>query len=102
MSSGFSDTSVAFEFPDMPAPAPDRRTGVLSAARDMGLLGAKDRMIGGRVPTPLLEAAKARSGIDSDSELLQYALSKVALEDDFGPDLLARKGRVAKDVALDV
>ncbi len=79
-----------------------RRAGVLSAARAEGLLGAKDKTIGGRVPAPLVEAAKARSGIRSDSELLLYALSKVALEDNFGGKLVARKGRVARDLVLDV
>jgi hypothetical protein len=80
----------------------DRRSGILSTARDDGLLGARDRTIGGRVPTPLVEAAKARSGIQSDSELLLYALSKVAVEDDFGRRLVARNGRIARDTDLDV
>jgi hypothetical protein len=47
-------------------------------------------------------AAKSRSGIQSDSELLVYALSKVALEDDFGQKLVRRKGRITRDVDLDV
>jgi hypothetical protein len=79
----------------------DRRTGVLDAARAEGLLGAKDRVIGGRVPTSLLRAAKTRSGIESDSALLLYALSKVALEDDFGRKLIARKGRIPRDMIPD-
>jgi hypothetical protein len=80
----------------------DRRTDTFATARGEGLLGVRDRTIGGRVPTPLVEMAKARSGIQSDSELLLYALSKVAIEDDFGGKLVARKGRVSKDVVLDV
>jgi hypothetical protein len=79
-----------------------RMTGILATAREEGLLGARDRTIGGRVPAPLVEAAKARSGIQSDSELLLYALSKVAVEDDFGRRLVARKGRLSGDVTLDV
>jgi hypothetical protein len=79
----------------------DRRTTVLDAARAEGLLGAKDRVIGGRVPTSLLRAAKSRSGIESNSALLLYALSKVALEDDFGRKLVARKGRIPRDLILD-
>ena len=75
---------------------------MLAAVRDEGLLGAKDRTIGGRVPTPLVEAAKARSGIQSDSELLLYALSKVALEDDYGRKLLALKGTIPRDVDLGI
>lgn len=80
----------------------DRQTGILATAREEGLLGPRDRAIGGRVPTSLVEAAKARSGIQSDSELLVYALSKVAVEDDFGRKLVARKGRLPRGALLDV
>lgn len=80
----------------------DRQTGTLTTAREEGLLGTRDRTIAGRVPSPLVAAAKARSGIKSDSELLLYALSKVAVEDDFGRRIVARKGRVSRDVVLDV
>jgi hypothetical protein len=100
MTSGFSDVGAPFEYPEPLRPA--RRTGVLAAAAAQGWAGAKDRTISGRLPSALIEAAKARSGIASDSELLTYALAKVALEDEFGPALLARKGSVPKDVALDV
>jgi hypothetical protein len=100
MISGVSEARVAFDFPE--PDQPDRRTEVLETARHLGLIGTKDKTIGGRVPTALVEAAKARSGIQSDSELLLYALSKVALEDDFGPRLLDLKGRVPKDVVLGV
>jgi hypothetical protein len=100
MTSRVSETSVTPERPD--PPRPDRRAGVLATARQLGLIGAKDRTIGGRVPSALVEAAKARSGIQTDSELLLYALSKVALEDEFGARLLALKGSVPKDVGLDV
>lgn len=80
----------------------DRHHGTLATAREEGLLGARDRTIGGRVPTSLVEAAKARSGIQSDSELLLYALSKVAVEDDFGRKLVARKGRLPRGLAVDI
>lgn len=64
------------------------------------LSGAKSERVGGRVSSRLISAAMAKSGIDSQTELLEYALSKVALEDDFGKKLLARKGSVPDDVAL--
>lgn len=73
-----------------------RREAALKAAEEEGLLGPRDGTIGGRVPTKLLERAKQRSGAESTSELLLYALTKVALEDDFGPRLVARKGRVPR------
>ena len=74
----------------------DRRAALMRAAEERGLLGAKDRHIGGRFPDALIEEAKRVSGIMEATELLTYALIKVALEDDFGERLLARKGRVPK------
>ena len=62
--------------------------------------GGKEGRISGRVTAALLDAAKWKSGIESDTELLEYALSKVALEDDYGARLLARRGTVADDVEL--
>jgi hypothetical protein len=100
MNRGVSDVRVPFDWGE--PSEHERSTVVVAAARDMGLIGAKDKSIGGRVPSALVEAAKARSGLQSDSELLLYALSKVALEDDFGPRLLGLKGSVPKDVPLDV
>lgn len=74
---------------------------ILQAAEVAGYLkGEKSERVGGRVSPRLLSAAKAKSGIKSQTELLEYALSKVALEDDYGQKLLARKGRVPDDVEL--
>jgi hypothetical protein len=80
---------------------PTRSSAVLDAAEMAGYLGGeKSERVGGRVSRTLLSAAKKKSGIESQTELLEYALSKVALEDDYGQKLLARKGRVADDVDL--
>jgi hypothetical protein len=100
MTTGVSEASIGFDWPD--PPGPDRRAATFTAARQCGLIGSRDKTIGGRVPSALVEAAKARTGIQSDSELLLYALSKVALEDDFGTRLLALKGSVPKNIELDV
>ena len=80
---------------------PIRYVLVLWQAKNEGYLeGTKAERIGGRVPSRLLSAAKEKSGITSQTELIEYALSKVALEDDYGPKLLSRKGRVPDDVEL--
>lgn len=71
-----------------------RRAAVLQLADENGLLTVKDRQIGGRFSSDLVERAKQVTGITSDTELLTYALAKVALEDDFGQRLVARRGRV--------
>lgn len=78
-----------------------RQLAIALQARRAGLLGGeKSERLSGRVTRELLSAAKAKSGIVSQTALLEYALSKVALEDDFGPKLLALKGSVPDDVEL--
>jgi hypothetical protein len=86
------------------APRPEgnlRLNAVLKTAKDAGLFAGETSRIAGRIRKPLIEAARARSGIKSDTELLEYALACVALEDDFGQKLLARRGRVPKDLDLE-
>ena len=55
-----------------------------------------DLPVGGRFSDALIDEAKRVSGITENTDLLTYALIKVALEDDFGERLLARKGRIPK------
>jgi len=74
---------------------------VLDQARAVGLLGeAKDTRLSGRVPAGLIEAAKKRAHVFSDTELLELALSRLALEDDFGARLVRRKGSIPADIDL--
>ena len=81
--------------------ANQRRWTVIDTARRLGLLGGENGRIGGRVRRDLVAAAKQRSGIASDTELLEIALSRLALEDDFGVKLLRRKGAIAPSVDLE-
>lgn len=78
-----------------------RRQFVIDTAKSVGLLNGENGRIAGRVRENLIKSAKERTGISSDTELLEYALAKVALEDDFAPKILARKGRVPKDLDLE-
>jgi hypothetical protein len=78
-----------------------RREAVIATAKGAGLLAGASSRIAGRIRKQLVETAKARSGIKSDTELLEYALARVALEDDFGQKLLARQGRVPQDIDLE-
>src|ERR1700687_1878028 len=78
-----------------------RRRAVLETAKEAGLLAGAMGRIAGRIRKQLVDAARARSGIESDTELLEYALARVALEDDFGPKLIAREGRVPQDIDLE-
>lgn len=76
---------------------------VLEQAKAVGLLGtAKNTRLSGRVPSELIEAAKKRAHVTSDTELLELALSRLALEDDFGVRLVGRKGSISADLDLEV
>jgi hypothetical protein len=92
----------ARDVPDTPDQPSLRRRTVIGTARELGLLGGENGRIGGRVRRGLVAAAKKKSGIASDTELLEYALAKVALEDDFGTKLVRRKGRIAQDLDLEL
>ena len=76
---------------------------VIAAARIEGLIPQtdKDTQVSLRVHRGLLEAAKKRAGLTSETALVEYALAKVALEDDFG-DLFSRlRGSVGQDVVFE-
>lgn len=83
------------------APASKQRVAAtLSTAAATGLIqGKKGKQLSGRVHETLFEAAAAKSGLRG-AELIDYALAKVALEDDFAERLIARKGTIPRDVDL--
>ncbi len=79
-----------------------RHYAVMSRARKEGLVGeGKDARISGRVSRQLIEAAKHRSAITSDTELIEYALARIAAEDDFVERIYRREGKVPKSVDLE-
>jgi hypothetical protein len=82
--------------------AQKRNKLVLDQARASGLLGAKNMRLSGRVSSELVQAAKQRAHVKSDTELLELALSRLALEDDFGAKLVRRKASVPSDLDLAV
>ncbi len=87
---------------DVPELVPaERRRTIVAAAADAGLLSGERNTIGARVPKSLLNAARARTGLERTTDLVEYALAKLALEDDFGEALLARKGSVPPDLDLE-
>ncbi|SDR51451.1 hypothetical protein SAMN05519103_04317 [Rhizobiales bacterium GAS113] len=96
-------TSAASDKDDTERMAAHRRNKlVLDQARAAGLLGiANDVLVSARLPASLVAAAKHRAHIASDTELLKIALSRLALEDDFGPKLVRRKGGIPRGLGLD-
>ena len=79
-----------------------RRRSVVATAKAEGLFAGDNIALGARVPRRLVDRAKERAGISSTTDLIEYALAKVALEDDFGSKLVARKGYIPADIKLDV
>ena len=72
----------------------------LGTAAAAGLtVGKKEKRFSGRAHEQLFEAAAARSGLDG-SDLLEYALAKVALEDDFAEKLISLEGSIGRDIDL--
>ncbi|MCU1311175.1 MAG: hypothetical protein JWO20_2300 [Candidatus Angelobacter sp.] len=75
---------------------------VLVMAEERGLFhGARTKVVRGRMPEALVKKAKARTGIKSDTDLLELALANLAVSDDFPEWLLSRKGKVRQDLDLE-
>jgi len=64
--------------------------------------GLKRRVLSVRLDEALVEAAKARTGITSDTELAEFALVSVALGDDYGEWLLSQAGGLDPSFELDL
>ena len=85
------------------ATASGRRLGdALSIAEQQGLLsGSRTLIVRGRMPSLLVEQAKKKSGIQSDSKLIEAALANIVVADDYADWLLAQRGTVNKDLDLE-
>lgn len=77
-----------------------RVLAVMKAAEHSGLLDDKSTQISVRISLALVEQAKKRTGIKSDTQLIEFALASLALEDDFGRALLKRRGTLDPDLQL--
>lgn len=73
---------------------------VMAAAQRSGLLHEKSGRIGGRVSPALVEKAKARTGIETDTDLIEFALANIALEDKFAEVFKKTRGKVDPDLKL--
>jgi hypothetical protein len=90
---------------------PDAKTGqspvgkarfeaVMLAAEQSGLLRRKSGRIGGRVSPALVKQAKRQTGIETDTDLIEFALATVALEDDFAETFKEARGKVDPELKL--
>lgn len=82
------------------AVSPARVEAIMSSAQRSGLLDEKDGRISGRLSATLIERAKASTGIETDTELLVFALASVALEDKFSDAFQEVRETVDPDLKL--
>ena len=59
------------------------------------------KKVSARLDPGLLEAARAKIGVDNDTDLLTAALAIAAAEDDFGAWLVTRGARLPADFELE-
>lgn len=77
-----------------------RVEAVMRAAKRSGLLTKKTGRISGRVSLALVRQAKKQTGIVADTELIEFALASVALEDKFVEVFRETRGTVDPDIKL--
>jgi hypothetical protein len=79
-----------------------RLDDALAIAGQRGLLrGGRTLTVRGRMPSLLVEQAKKKTGIQSDSKLIEAALASLVAADEYADWLLAQRGTVSKDLDLE-
>jgi hypothetical protein len=97
--------SSSLVFRKMPAdPVTSARlTFAVQALTDSGkLAGARTTRLSARVDPGLVKAARLKTGLESDADLVNAALAVIAAPDDFGPWFAAQAGRLPKDFELEL
>jgi len=75
---------------------------VMVIAEKEGLLrGERTQVVRGRMPEALVTRAKKRTGIDSDTDLIEVALANIAVADDYADWLLSLRGAVGSEAELE-
>jgi len=77
-----------------------RFEAVMRAAEKSGLLNEKSGRIGGRVSPALVRQAKRQTGIETDTDLIEFALATVALEDNFSDVFKESRGKADPKLKL--
>jgi hypothetical protein len=90
----------AFKFRFKEGTLSPRLRHALAELMRAGLVGPRTTRVSARVSPGLIKAAKKRSGIANDSDLVTAALAMVAASDEFGPWLVQQAGRLPDDFEL--
>lgn len=77
-----------------------RFEAVMQAAEQSGFLSEKSGRIGGRVSPALVRQAKRQTGIETDTDLIEFALATVALEDRFAEAFKQSRGKIDPELKL--
>lgn len=77
-----------------------RFEAVMHAAERSGFLSEKSGRIGGRVSPALIRQAKRQTGIETDTDLIEFALATVALEDHFAETFKQSRGKIDLELTL--
>lgn len=100
--SATSAASVGFRVQKKPVTRDRRAEDALVIARQQGLFeGSRTQTVRGRMPKLLVSQAKKRTGIQSDSKLIELALANLAVADDYGDWLLSQRGSVSREIELE-
>jgi hypothetical protein len=88
--------------PRLNRPTSGKLREVMAIAEQQGLLkGERTEVVRGRMPRALVDKAKRRTGISSDTDLIEVALAHIAVADDYPDWLLSRRGSVPSEVDLE-
>lgn len=75
---------------------------VMVIAEQEGLLrGERTEMVRGRMTEALVARAKKRTGITSNTDLIEVALANIAVGDDYADWLLSRRGSMIPEADLE-
>jgi hypothetical protein len=74
---------------------------MIIAEREGLLRGERTEVVRGRMPEALVARAKKRTGINSNTDLIEVALANIAVEDDYADWLLSRRGTVSPEADLE-
>jgi hypothetical protein len=81
---------------------PGKFREVMVIAEEQGLLrGERNQVVRGRMPKALVAQAKKRTGVISDTDLIELALANIAVADDYAEWLIARRGTIDREADLE-
>jgi hypothetical protein len=94
-------TSRSSKLPKLAASSRRLNDALLIAGQQGLLSGSRTLTVRGRMPSLLVEQAKKKTGIQSDSKLIEAALANIVVADEYADWLLAQRGTVSKDLDLE-